>query len=408
MSKKLPLTLLGTLAVAAPALGADHISIHHMNFEEYGDKIKAGDNILSVEKNFGVDWTITGELGYDSVSGASPAWGPTTPLSSAADLEERRRRMQAAQEATSEVIRAGYDPHRSGYQIQPYDLDDKRYSGSMNVTYRDAERREWSFGTNYSEEEDYESVGTNAQVLFYADKRKNRSYTLGGSLLFDKTKAFEKLEQSTNDQKWEDIFTGSLEAGLSQVFTPNFYSTFTLYGGYRSGYLSNHYLTVLREIDINGDGTIGSDEVFLAQDSRPDTRISGGLNVQAFYSVNQRVVVRPKYKFFIDDWGVSSHQLGGKMNIHLTDWLMLAPGYFWYHQEGANFYRDPGADDPTFAATGYATSDLRLGGFTANAYELGASLKVTAKLRLNALAAYYEQSNGYESRWWVLGATYEY
>ncbi|MCG7586187.1 DUF3570 domain-containing protein, partial [Photobacterium sp. OFAV2-7] len=60
------------------------------------------------------------------------------------------------------------------------------------------------------------------------------------------------------------------------------------------------------------------------------------------------------------------------------------------------------------SATGYATSDLRLGDFNANAYELGLSLKVSSQWRLNALAAYYEQSNGYESRWWVLGATYEY
>ncbi|MCW1891471.1 hypothetical protein OK016_29080 [Vibrio chagasii] len=27
-------------------------------------------------------------------------------------------------------------------------------------------------------------------------------------------------------------------------------------------------------------------------------------------------------------------------------------------------------------------------------------------MRLNALAAYYEQSNGFEAQWWAVGATY--
>ena len=158
----------------------------------------------------------------------------------------------------------------------------------------------------------------------------------------------------------------------------------------------------------DGDGDIGDDEVFLGQDSRPNIRLSGGINVQTFYSVSDRVVVRPRYKFFADDWGVMSHQLGGKMSIKVTDWLMLAPGYSWYTQQGANFFIDPKAADPTFASTGYATSDIRLGDFNANAYELGVSVKLSAKWRMNALAAYYEQSNGYASRWWAVGVTYEY
>ncbi len=402
MNIKLPLTILGLVAGSASA--ADHVSIHHMNFEEYGDKVKAGDNILSLEKNVGLDWTITAELGYDTISGASPAWVPTTPSSGViAD-----RRTQTAQNQTSEVIRAGYDPYRDNYEIRPVELEDTRYSAATNVTFRDKDRDEWTVGVNYSQEEDYKSMGANAKALIYTDSSKNRSFSLGGSILSDQTLAFQEYQNGGNDQQWEDIFTSSMEVGISQVFTPNMYAIFTAYGGYKSGYLSNHYLTVLREVDIDNDGSIGDDEVFLGQDSRPDTRISGGINVQTFYSVADGVVVRPRYKYFADDWGVMSHQLGGKMSINVTDWLTVAPGYFWYTQQGANFFIDPKAADPTFASTGYATSDIRLGDFNANAYELGASIKLSAKWRMNALAAYYEQTNGYASRWWAVGVTYDY
>ncbi|MBU2896694.1 DUF3570 domain-containing protein [Vibrio hepatarius] len=406
--KKLPITLLGAAAVANNVLAEDHISVHYLNYQEYDDKVEAGDSIVSIEKSIGLDWTINLELGYDTVSGASPSWGPTTPLSGPADANNRVTKTQQAQVMTDQVIRAGYDPNSSNYKIQKYQLEDTRQSVSGSVTYRDERRNEWTMGGNFSTEEDYRSIGLNAKGLIYADSQKNRSYSLGISTLFDETLAFGKYGTTGNSQTWEDIFTGSVEAGLSQTFTPNYYMIYTAYAGYRSGYLSNHYLTVLREVDIDGSGTIGSDEVFLGQDSRPDKRLSGGLNIQAFWSLSDLIVVRPRYKFFNDDWGVSSHQVGGKLSWNLNTWLTLAPGYFWYTQAAADFYRDPNGSDPTFASQGYATSDLRLGNFTANAYELGASLKLHKSLRLNLLGAYYEQSNGFEAQWWAIGATYEF
>jgi len=415
MNKKLTLTLLGTVAVTGigsmtpgAAHAADHISVHHMSYEEFDDKVKAGDNILSLEKSIGLNWTITAELGYDTVSGASPSWKKTTPVASDQDQINRAYSTATAQSLTDQVIRSGKDPYRDGYKVQKSNLEDTRYSASANVTYRDRKRNEWTLGGNYSQEEDYKSMGINSQVLIYADSRKNRSYSIGSSVLLDKTLAFQKYENFENAQEWENIFNSNFEVGLSQVFTPNFYTTFTLYTGYKSGYLSNHYLTVLREINTSGNDNIEDDEVFLGQDSRPNTRLSGGVNIQGFYNINSWIVVRPRYKYFMDDWNVSSHQLGGKLNIKLTDSLTLAPGYSWYTQQGANFYKDPNASDPSFAATGYATSDLRLGDFNANAYELGISMKVFDSWRVNALAAYYKQSNGYESTWWVLGATYEF
>ncbi|OAJ93415.1 DUF3570 domain-containing protein [Vibrio bivalvicida] len=406
--KKLPLTLLGAAAVANPALAEDHISQHYLNYEEYDGRVKAGDHVISFEKSIGLDWTINAEIGYDSVSGASPSWGPTTPVSGPSDAANRAQATKSAQGKTDEVIRRGYDPHASGYQVQKYELEDTRKSIAASVTYRDELRNEWTIGQNFSREEDYESLGVNGKALIFADSQKNRSYSVGVSMLFDKTLAFQKFANNTNAQDWENIFTGSVEAGLSQVFSPSYYMVFTGYAGYRQGYLSNHYLTVLREVDINDDGQIGSDEVFLGQDSRPDQRLSGGVNIQAFWALTDSITIRPRYKWFQDDWGVQSHQVGGKLSWKLTNWFTLAPGYFWYTQDGADFFRDPNSADKTFAATGYATSDLRLGDYTANAYELGGSFKIYKGLSVNLLGAYYEQSNGFKAKWWAIGASYAF
>lgn len=98
--KKLPLTLLSAAAVANSALAEDYISVHYLNYEEYDDKVEAGDSVVSIEKSFGLDWTINLELGYDTVSGASPSWGPTTPVGSTADAVNRATKTQQAQNMT--------------------------------------------------------------------------------------------------------------------------------------------------------------------------------------------------------------------------------------------------------------------------------------------------------------------
>jgi len=407
--KKIPLTLLSAAAIANSAMAEDHLSVHYLNYSEHDDKVKAKDTVVSLEKSFGLDWTLNLETGYDTISGASPSLGATTPLSGAADFIARRNNIALGQAKTDEVLRSDYDPQRSGYKVNKIKLKDRRKSINGSLTYRDEKRNEWTFGANYSTEEDYKSVGLNGKVLVYENELKNRSYSLGVSTLFDKTLAFNKFTTSSgNTQDWQNIFTGSVEAGLSQTFNPQLYMVFTGYAGYRSGYLSNHYLTVLREIDINNNGSIGNDEVFVGQDSRPDKRYSGGVNIQAFWAISDEVVVRPRYKWFMDDWGVRSHQIGSKMTYKATEKLTIAPGYFWYKQEGASFYKSPTASDNTFAATGFATSDLRLGDYTANAYEIGISYKLFSKFRLNALGAYYEQSNGFKANWWAVGATYEF
>ena len=164
--KKLPITLLGAAAVANNVMAEDHISVHYLNYQEYDDKVKAGDSIVSIEKSIGLDWTINLEVGYDTVSGASPSWGPTTPIASVADANNRALKTQQAQGMTDQVIRAGYDPNSSNYKVQKYELEDTRQSINGSATYRDELRNEWTFGANYSTEEDYRSLGVNAKGLY--------------------------------------------------------------------------------------------------------------------------------------------------------------------------------------------------------------------------------------------------
>lgn len=401
MKKGMCLTLLAAGAMSSGAVAEGKIGVHYLYYQEYDDRVTVGDSVISIENNFGVDYTLTVNLGHDSVSGASPALQAVLPRSglSAGDVAQ----FNNAQAATDRVL-LGYDPNAE-YEVRKVDLEDTRKSGDFALTMRDEERNETTFGASYSEESDYVSRGIFGQYLTYADERKNRSYIFGASWLHDTSDVFTSGYRSVVE---EDLDTYSAEIGLSQVMSPESYMDVNLYAGYSRGYLSNHYLTILREVDVNNDNTISNNEVFLASDDRPRTRKSGGISVRFVKRMTETSVLQSSYRYYTDSWKINSHTLSAQASWDLSENLTLMPIYTYYTQTAASFYRDAESSDNRFAATGYGSSDLRLGDFDANTVEIGLSYKLTKDFSIDGSVATYKQSNGFESRWAVAGVTWKF
>ena len=76
--------------------------------------------------------------------------------------------------------------------------------------------------------------------------------------------------------------------------------------------------------------------------------------------------VKLDYRFYDDDWGVTSHTYGAKLNQYVTDEFIVRYRYRYYTQLPAYFYRDeytaPGG------IGGYQTGDYRLGDFGAHLF----------------------------------------
>ncbi|MCZ8498759.1 hypothetical protein O9929_14940 [Vibrio lentus] len=87
------------------------------------------------------------------------------------------------------------------------------------------------------------------------------------------------------------------------------------------------------KVDINDDGKIDDDEVFLR------TRFSTGYATLWRYQypslsfIIRQSKIRPRYKWFMDDWGVMS-PIRRQIVLAVSEWLTLAPGYFWYARCG--------------------------------------------------------------------------
>jgi hypothetical protein len=89
-----------------------------------------------------------------------------------------------------------------------------------------------------------------------------------------------------------------------------------------------------------------------------------------FASVNQYIYNRSsinlEYRYYTDDWDVSSHAIGVKLNQYVNDTFVVRYRYRYYTQASAIFYRNEYTD--VGGVNGFQTADYRLGDFGANLF----------------------------------------
>lgn len=391
-------------ALASAAVEAEQsVSLHHMNYSEKDQRVDVTDSVLALKLNFGVDYSLDLSLGYDSVTGASPAW--QIDNSNGVTNEEQTLRQQnltQGQEQTKQTL-LGYTFNADRYLIQRVSLEDTRKSANATLTVRDEYRNEWNWGVSYSKEDDYRSVGASFSYLVYLDKFKNRSMNFGMAYLDDETLVFGSGYQTRTE---ESLNLASIEVGFTQVLSPKATFDVKLFANRDNGYLSNHYLTVLRYVDINGDEVLANDEVFLAADSRPDTRNAFGAKISHSYQVRSWLTTQVSYRYYGDSWGINSHTLDSSFAFEIADGLFINPKVIWYQQSNADFYLNPNGEQKVFAATGVASNDVRLGDYSAQTYSLGLSYKISEQWQLDLSVNDYEQTNQFGATWYVAGVTY--
>ncbi|SFC74697.1 DUF3570 domain-containing protein [Pseudoalteromonas denitrificans] len=402
MKKNINLSVIGCSVFASGVTSAEQtLSLHHMDYREDDKRINVGDTSLGLKLDLGVDYSLDLSLGYDSVSGASPAW-QVDPGASSPGLD-------AAQELTSQTL-LGYAYDVSRYNIRRVDLVDTRKSFTGALTIRDRYRNEWTYGVSHSKENDYKSNSISASYLLYLDKFKNRSLNIGLAYLDDETLVFGSGYQTRTE---ESLNSFNFETGFTQVLSPKSTFDIKLFINRDSGYLSNHYLTVLRQIDLDNSESIENNEYFLAADSRPDSRNAAGAKMSLAYQPWHWLTGQSSYRYYSDNWAIDSHTLTNSLNFEVINGLFIKPEFIYYEQNGADFYLNPndvGTDEPvvSFAATGYGSNDVRLGDYHATTFSLTMSYQLTQHWQIDISANRYKQSNEFAATWAVLGINYHF
>jgi hypothetical protein len=358
--------MVGSALLASAAQAENSISYQTYKYVESNQRIKVLASDLSIEKDFGTDYTARLDIGVDAISGATPSWLP----------------------------KPGYaNEYVSGHTKVS---DESRNSISGGLSMRDAKRNEYTFGLAYSHEPDFVSKELSAQGMWWHDESHNRSYIAGLGVQLNTAIA----TAHTNNTTDRDSHAFNVQFGVNQVLDRTNTVEGSVYFGRESGYLSNHYLSIVRD-DGTGQHT-------LAEDSRPALRQSGGVSVRWIKSWRNDLKTNLWYRFYKDDWGITGHTIEGKAYWDLNEQWRVNPVLRLTQQDGANFYRGYGDAVNTFASTGFGSNDARLGPISAVTGQLNLEYHASKEWTLNAGLSRYRQDTGLSATWLTAGFVFKY
>lgn len=101
-------------------------------------------------------------------------------------------------------------------------------------------------------------------------------------------------------------------------------------------------------------------------ESHPDQRARQDFFLGLSQYVYNRSSIKLDYRYYSDDWGVSSHMVGLKLNQYVNEQLVFRYRYRYYAQLPSEFYRSEYVE--AGGVGGHQTGDYRLGDFGAHLF----------------------------------------
>ncbi len=334
-----------------PARAEDAISYKYQDYAEAGGRIAVQVHSALIEKNLGPLMRLKVQGVIDTIAGATPTGQPpATPGGSVplAQLEEERK---------------------------AWNVDFSRQFSRVNL----------SAGVAQSRESDYVSRGWSLNLL--ADfNQKNTTLLLGAAGTSDEVRVF--FQSASADKRTSDLIVG-----VTQLLDPQTSVTFNVSFGRASGYLSDPYKIIQKNVEIVPG-------VFLRRtfnENRPDRRdkwLALALLNRAFPSLHG--AVEASYRHHRDDFGITSHTVTVEWFQKLGAKFILRPSIRYFGQGAADFYHvtlDGTPITPTAIPTGrgpHYSSDYRLSDLRTLNYGLKAVWRATDSLLLDAAIERYE------------------
>lgn len=399
LNKKLTTTL---LVAATPlilnASSGSEVNYKQMSYSENDDRMSVDYKLLDFKQEIGADYTLGLSFTYDTISGGTPVWVDTYSGASGVASADGKIHVYKKESNGTYKDYGGYDHDtssaktRSNYVYKNEEVDDERRAFSANLTKRTASRDEISFGSSFSKEEDFESKELSLGYLYNLDSSRNRSITAG-------------ISYQANDayhlyyNEWQDFHIINTQIGYTHTFTKYTVGQINAFAIKQEGELSNSYQTILRYDNAGW--------LWRAVEQRPDEKLSSGISASVVSKIYDNIALHTDYRFYKDDWGITSHTLSVSPNIDIEDWT-FSPLIRFYTQTAADFYKDYDSSDNTFDETQNGSSDERLGEYHGTTYGMGVAKRITKEISLNTLLATQKQSNGLEMKWIAFGLGYSF
>jgi len=312
------------------------------------DRVSAVEPVISARKEFSEDEFLNLKLVFDTLTGPSANGATAT--------------------ATSQTITkpSGKSEFVANANETPLDpsFRDTRIALSASWEQPLSRLSTISFGGNFSNEYDYQSVSVNTSISHDFNQR-NTTLNYGLSLASDTITPVGNIPIPLSDlasvsNKGLDRGASSdtrttidFLIGVTQVISRRTIMQFNYSLGDSSGYHTDPY-KILSVID----GTTG-DTLRYIHESRPENRQKQSVYWQTKHHFKEDIV-DVSYRYFSDDWGIKSHTIDFHYRFRFIEAKSyLEPHIRYYSQDAADFYSHSLVDGSIPAD--YATADYRLG-----------------------------------------------
>ena len=219
----------------------------------------------------------------------------------------------------------------------------------------------FGIGISASTEFDYKSFGGN---VFFSKKTKNKNgeFTAKFQTYLDRVSLVLPVELRPNGNEEQhnyptsarNTFAGSLS--WLQVINQRLQIMFLTDIVQQQGYLSLPFHRVYFK------------DASVHQENLPDSRFKIPLGFRANYFLGDRFIVKTYYRFYTDDWGITSHTADIELPVKITPFLSVSPFYRFYSQTAIKYFA--GYQQHT-AQEQYYTSNYDYSKFNSNFFGAG-------------------------------------
>ncbi len=400
--QQLGLTTCALLSQSASALeavdNAWEIDSTILHYNENG-RISVTKAVATVKGVISDDDSVTLKTVYDTMSGATPSG---TVINKAGNISFTGASGGGVATSGKVDSLAKFDDTRIGLSLdwdhQASRLLSYLFNGAVSV---ENDYRSFSLGTTLRREFNHKTLTLTAGLAGTYDQifRVGSGDTPGQLTRVTDAVSLGQGEKTTVDGM----------VGLTYVINRRTVSQFNLGVSLSQGYLTDPY----KLVSITDTDNIEFEQY---TEKRPGSRLrytlTAHINHQEF-PTNR--IYHGSYRFYTDDWGITSHTLKGSVNIALDSETYVEPNVRLYHQSAADFYRNnfavsnPGLFDPD-SLPEYLSADYRLD--ASNAITVGATYGVRSaanthlRLRLQLIHWAYAHSEYDTLNVYVLQASY--
>ena len=387
------------MTVPADGPGTTVIDSAVLFYQEQGGRVQAIEPTSSITINRSNGDVFSAKYTYDSLTGATPngamPWTSaqtfTTPSRGSAHSSGAQQTVTSASGTvvTNPTTGQAISQYMTPANTLPVDkgFRDRRYAGELDYSWAYNSNTRISAGGAISFERDYRSYSGNVGMSRDLND-KNTTLSINANFEYDQSRPFfgtpTPLTPMNGDRKGpnDKKTVVSVVAGLTQVLSRHWLVQLNYSFGSNQGYQADPY-RILSVVDV----TTGAPLEYLYE-SRPRSRTRQSVYVGSKLSVGP-TVADLSGRFYHDSWGIDSITAEVAEQIPVTHALYIQPGFRYYRQSAANFFRYyllDGSPLPQFAS-----SDSRLSKFQSRTFDLKMGVKVFEGGEFYVLGEDYKQ-----------------